>query len=300
MDKLSQMRVFVRVAERGHFSAAGREMHLSQSAVSRAINSLERSLGVRLVNRSTRSVSLTEVGVRYYERCRAILVDLDEADAAVKDINRGAVGSLKVGAPVPFGLMFISPLVARFQLRHPMLRINLDLNDQLLNLVEENIDVAIRLGHLKQPGLVARRLGDSPFVTVAAPAYLSTRGVPQSPRDLKSHDCLIYTGQSDPAEWSFRGKSSVQTVTVAGRYESNNLLSLRDSAIAGSGIARLPLWMVDQAIKVGTLKRVLEKHPVPAFGIHAVFPTARHIPAKVRLFVDFLQSELGAVPYFLK
>lgn len=300
MDKLNQIRVFVRVAERGSFSAAGRELHVTQSAVSRAITALERSLGARLVNRNTRSVSLTEAGTRYYKRCRTILGDLDEADAAVNDINRGTVGSLKIGAPVPFGLTFISPRAVRFQARHPLLKINLDLNDQPLNLVEENIDVAIRLGRLSQPGLVARRLGDSPFVAVAAPAYLSTRGMPRSPKDLTTHDCLVYTQQASPSEWSFRGKSSAQTVSVTGNYQSNNLLSLKDAAIAGIGIAKLPLWMVDSEIKAGSLHRVLEKHPLPAFGIHAVFPTARQIPAKVRLFVDFLQTELSAVPYFLK
>lgn len=300
MDKLIQIRVFVRVAERGSFSAAGRELHVSQSSVSKAITALERSLGARLVNRSTRSVSLTEVGTRYYERCRQIISDLDEAESTVNVLNRSAVGTLKIAAPVPFGLMFISPRTARFQAHHPLLKIDLDLNDRPLNLVEQNIDVAIRLGHLAHPGLVARKLGDSPFLAVAAPAYLSARGIPQSPKDLAAHQCLLYTQQTHPAEWSFTKKSSVQTVTVDGNYQSNNLISLKDAAVAGIGIARLPLWMVDTEIKTGSLHRVLEKHPLPAFGIHAVFPTARQIPTKVRLFVDFLQTELSTVPYFLK
>lgn len=300
MDKLIQIRVFVRVAERGSFSAAGRELHVSQSAVSKAITMLERGLGARLVNRSTRSVSLTEAGARYYERCRPIISDLDEADAAVNDLNRGAVGSLKIAAPVPFGLMFISPRAARFQASHPLLKIDLDLNDQPLSLVEENIDVAIRLGHLTHPSLVARKIAESPFLAVAAPAYLSARGIPRSPKDLAAHHCLLYTQQTHPKEWAFTNKSSVQSVTVDGNYQSNNLISLKDAAVAGIGIARLPLWMVDTEIKTGSLHRVLEKHPLPAFGIHAVFPTARQIPAKVRLFVDFLQTELSTVPYFLK
>jgi DNA-binding transcriptional LysR family regulator len=300
MDKLIQIRVFVRVAERGSFSTAARELSVTQSAVSKAITALERSLGARLVSRSTRSVALTEVGARYYERCRVILGDLDEADAAVNDSNRGAVGALKIGAPVPFGLMFISPRVARFQAHHPLLKINLDLNDQPLNLVEENIDVAIRLGHLTRPGLVARKLGASPFVAVAAPAYLSARGIPQSPKDLITHNCLVYTHQATPLEWVFRGNPSTQTVTVSGNYQSNNLLALKDVAMAGIGIAKLPFWMVDAEIKAGSLRRVLEKHPLPAFGIHAVFPTARQLPAKVRLFVDFLKAELSTIPYFLE
>ena len=299
MDKLMQLRVFVRLAERGSFSAVGRDLRVTQSAVSKSVTTLERALGTRLVNRSTRSVSLTEAGSRYYERCRQILADLDEADTAVGDTNLGTSGTLKIAAPVPFGLMFVAPRVARFQARHCALTIDLDLNDRPLNLVEENIDVAIRLGHLTSPGLVARKLGDSPFVAVASPAYLSLRGTPRIPKDLTTHNCLAYTHQASPAVWTFKGSAAPSSVAVTGNYRSNNLLALKDAAMAGIGIARLPLWMADAEIKAGSLRLVLENFRLPAFGIYAVFPSASRIPAKVKLFVDFMQDELSSVPYFL-
>jgi LysR family transcriptional regulator for bpeEF and oprC len=295
MDKLLQLKVFVRLAERGSFSAVGRDMGVTQPSVSKAITALERSLGVRLVNRSTRSVSLTVPGSRYYAHCRKILAELEEADAAVSQSNLDAVGTLKIAAPVPFGLTFITPRVARFQVRYPALQLDLDLDDRPVNLVEENIDVAIRLGHLTAPGLAARKLGDSPFVTVASPDYLTRSGMPRTPAELKKHNCLTYTRQTNPSAWDFEAN---KTVNVAGHYRSNNLLALKDAAIAGVGIAQLPLWMVDAEIKAGSLRVVLEKFRVAPFGIHAVFPSVKQIPAKVRLFVDFIQSELSSVPFF--
>jgi DNA-binding transcriptional LysR family regulator len=209
------------------------------------------------------------------------------------------VGTLNVAAPVPFGLMFISPRVVRFKGLHPSLAINLDLNDQPLNLVEQNIDVAIRLGHLNTQGLVARKLGESPFVAVASPTYLSLRGVPETPEELIDHNCVVYTNQANPMVWAFEDGADPRSVTVASNYRSNNLLALKDAALAGVGIARLPLWMVDTEIKAGLLRPVLGKVRLPAFGIHAVFPSARQIPAKVRLFVEFMQDELSSVSYFL-
>ncbi len=299
MDKLAQIRAFVRVAERASFSAVARDLQVTQSAVSKAIGALEKSLGTRLVSRSTRSVSLTEAGRRYYERCRQILADLDQADAAVGELNAGATGTLNITTAVPFGLMFISPRVVRFKQLNPALAINLDLNDQPLNLVEQNIDVAIRLGHLNTPGLVARKLGNSPFVAVAAPEYLLARGTPDSLKSLTTHNCLVYSNLGKPLEWMFESSAGSQSIVVGSNYRSNNLLALKDAAIGGTGIARLPLWMVDSEIKSGLLRPILNHVQVPAFGIHAVFPSARQIPAKVSLFVDFMQRELSSISYFL-
>lgn len=298
MDRLTQLRSFVRVAERASFSAVARDLGVTQSAVSRAISALEASLGVRLVSRSTRSVSLTEAGSRYYERCRQILADLDAADAAVADLGQGLTGTLNVAAPVPFGLMFISPLLLRFRQRHPALAVNLDLNDQPSNLVEQNIDVAIRLGHLQTPGIVARKLGNSAFVAVAAPGYLAERGVPDLPEQLLAHECLLYSNQINPAEWVFETKGGRASLTVNGTYRCNNLLALKEAACAGLGIARLPLWMVETEIASGSLVSVLAGAKLPSFDIHAVFPSLRQIPGKVSLFVDFLHRELGGNAYF--
>ena len=299
MDKLLQIRAFIRLAERTSFSAVARDLKVTQSAVSKAITALEQTLGARLVSRSTRSVALTEAGRAYYERCRQIVADLDEADAAVADLNVLSMGTLNIAAPVPFGLMFISPRVARFKMLNPGIEINLDLNDQSLNLVEGNIDVAIRLGHLKMQGFAARKLGESPVMMVASPEYLSARGVPESPQQLGTHNCIVYRNQDNPLEWTF-GKQGVPfSLIVSSNYRSNNLLVLKDAALAGVGIARLPIWMVEPDIKAGLLKPVLEHIQLPGYDIHAVFPSSRQITAKVRLFVEFIKAELSTVGFFL-
>ena len=298
MDKLTQLRTFIRLAERASFSAVARDMGVTQSAISRAISALEESLGVRLVSRSTRNVSLTEAGRRYYERCRLILDDLDEADAVASNLQSGITGTLNVAAPVPFGLMFISPLVIQFRKMHPGLAISLELNDQPSKLVEQNIDVAIRLGHLSTPGIVARKLGDSAFVAVASPAYLGERGMPGAPSELRGHECMLYSNQQNPGEWIFLHANKRETVQVSASYRCNNLLALKEAAVAGLGIARLPRWMVDIELGSGTLLQLLPDTKLPAFDIHAVFPSVRQIPAKVSLFVDFLRDELSKNRFF--
>ena len=297
MDKLTQMRVFVRVAERASFSAVARELSTTQSAISKAIAALETGLGIRLVNRSTRSVALTEAGTLYHARCRQWLADLDEAESSLQQGLQGATGTLCIAAPVPFGLMFISPRVARFKADHPGLNVQLWLTDVAQNLVEHNIDVAVRLGHLHTPGLAARKLGHSPFVCVAAPGYVAARGNPTTLEDLAQHNCLAYGQQLRALEWKFLVGQDVRAVAISSNYQSNNLLALKDAAMAGLGIAQLPLWMVDTDIRCGQLQLVLPKRGVPPFDIHAVFPSVRRIPPKVRLFVDFIQRELKSVSY---
>lgn len=299
MDKFTQLRIFTRVAERGGFSAAARDIGITQSAVSKAVTALESSLGVRLVSRTTQRVSLTEAGKRYYQRCRDILADLEEADAAAVEAQGSLSGELNIAAPVPFGLMFISPRIPRFQARHPGLRVNFTLDDRLTDLVRDNVDIAIRGGLVGSPEVAARKLGDSPFITVAAPAYLARHGTPARPEALTEHDCLTYGNLASPGEWDFETRDGPRRISVSGSYRSNNLLALKDAALAGSGIARLPLWMADAELKTGALRTVLEDTPPPPFAIYAVFPSPRRIPAKARLFADFIQDELASVSYFL-
>jgi DNA-binding transcriptional LysR family regulator len=293
-----RIRVFARVAERGGFSAAGRDLGIAQSAVSKAVTALEDSLGARLVSRSTRSVALTEAGRIYYRHCRNILAELAEADAAVGAAQSGVGGTLNIAAPVPFGLMFVSPRAARFQALHPGLSIRLDLSDRLVDLVEANIDVAIRLGRVGGDGVAVRRLGDSPFLTVAAPGYLARRGTPARPDELGGHDCLAYDPEPGAVVWDFDASTGASPMGISGSYRSNNLLALRDAALAGLGIARLPVWMVAPDIDSGALRPVLAEYPPPPYAIHAAFPTPRRIPAKARLFVGFMQDELAALACF--
>ncbi|MDX9766958.1 MAG: LysR family transcriptional regulator [Ectothiorhodospiraceae bacterium] len=297
MDKLMQIRVFARVAERGGFSAAGRDLDLSQSAVSKAITALEEGLGSRLVNRSTRAVTLTEAGQTYYRHCRNILDELETAEAAVGVAQSRVGGSLGISAPIPFGLMFVSPRTARFMMLHPDLTIRLDLNDRFVDLAKENIDVAIRLGQTGDAGVGVRKLGESPFLTVASPDYLARRGTPLQPPELLDHDCLIYGSSPGAVEWRFAA-GCAEPLRLSGRFRSNNLLAVRDAALAGNGIARLPAWMAGPDIEAGNLRALLPDHPPPSMDIHAVFPSPRRIPAKARLFADFLQDELAALALF--
>lgn len=298
MDKLTRMEIFVRVAERGGFSAAGRDLGLSQSVVSKAVAALEESLGARLVSRSTRNVALTEAGQTYYRHCRDILAELADAEASVGAAQAGLGGKLNIAAPVPFGLMFVSPRAARFQALHAGLSIRLDLNDRLVDLVAANIDVAIRLGRVGGAEVAARKLGDSPFLSVAAPDYLARRGTPSRPDELHHHDCLVYDPVASVVEWDFDPACGAEPVAITGRYRANNLLALRDAALAGLGIARLPLWMVAADIDNATLRPIFVEYPPPPFAIHAVFPTPRRIPAKARLFADFMRDELASLACF--
>jgi DNA-binding transcriptional LysR family regulator len=298
LDKLARIKIFARVAERGGFSSAGRDLGLSQSVVSKAVAALEKELGARLLSRSTRQVALTEAGRTYYRHCRNILAELELAEAAVGAAQSGLAGQLNIAAPVPFGLMFVSPRAARFQALHPGLSIGLDLSDRCVDLVENNIDVAIRLGRVGGDGVAARKLGDSPFLTVAAPDYLARRGEPRRPEQLGDHDCLVYDHAAAVVAWDFDAASGIGAVNVAGRFRANNLLAVRDAALAGLGIARLPLWMTTADLDAGTLRPLLSEFPPPPYAIHAVFPTPRRIPAKARQFADFMQDELAALTCF--
>jgi DNA-binding transcriptional LysR family regulator len=298
MDRLDQLRVFLRVAERASFSAVARELGLQQPAVSKAIGALEESLGVRLVNRNTRSVALTEAGRDYYERARAAVVALDEADAAVRHGPGALSGVLRVAAPVPFGLAHIVPLVVSFSQAHPRLSVHLMLDDLRVDLVAEGIDVAIRVGVVGADTLVARRLGESPILTVASPAYLAGRDVPRDPSDLERHECLIYSNQNAFAVWAFRGRGGgAMPVRVSGRLWMSSLLGLKTAALAGAGIARLPRWMVEDEIAQGTLTAVLAEFAQEPMPIHAVFPM-RQVATKARVFADHVKDAFERHPLF--
>ena len=297
MDKLSKLRIFKRLAELGGFSAVARDLGYTQPVVSKAITALEAELKVRLVNRSSRIVALTDAGKCYYDRCNRILADLDDADASLAEMRSMATGTLRVTAPVPFGLMFISPRLARFKTMHPSLAVDLILQDEPLDLIKHDIDVAIRLGHLRTSGMIAKRLGYSPFICVASPEYLGIHGAPVSPENLIEHNCVVYSNQDRPLIWEFSG--GAKKITVTSNYQCNNLLGVRDAVEAGVGIARLPLWMVDTQLRAGTLQAILADYATQPFDIHAVYQSGRKNPAKTAMFVSFIQQELQSVSYFL-
>jgi DNA-binding transcriptional LysR family regulator len=299
MTDLTGMITFARVAELESFSAAARELKLSKSAVSKQVSRLEDRLGLRLLNRTTRRLSLTEAGVTFYEGCRQVARAAEAAEQAVTHLAAAPRGSLRVNAPMSFGLGHVAPALPELLARYPEMSIDLALNDRVVDLVDEGFDVAIRIGRLLESSLIARRLAPSRRLLCAAPAYLEAHGAPERPEDLKDHDCLLYSYQSEGHEWRFRGPGGVKRVKVAGRLRANNGDVLLGAAIAGLGLTFMPTFLCGEAVRRGRLVTLLpDWRDGEADAVHAVFPTSRNLVPKVRVFVDFLAQRFGPAPYW--
>jgi len=296
MDKLGLMEIFVRIVETGSFSAVGREMAMSQPTISKQIGALERSLKTRLLNRTTRSLSLTEAGAAYYERCRKIIDQVQAAETSLGAFQGTLTGTLSINSSVAFGQMFLTRLVLEFQRVHPDLAVVVTLNDRYIDLVEEGIDVAIRFGRLADPGLIARRVASSPVALVAAPQYLANRGYPAHPSELTRHSCLHYTYLSTGNEWVFPSARGEVRVRISGTFRSNNGYALRDAMLAGHGIAIMPLVFVHRELEEGRAVGLLPEFTNIAIPVNAVYPAGRYVPDKVRGFVDFMQTRLHTIP----
>jgi DNA-binding transcriptional LysR family regulator len=288
MDRFAAMATFAKVVENGSLSAAARALNLSLASVSRQLAALEEQLGARLMNRTTRRLALTEGGRAYYERCRRILGDLAEAESALSQYQATPTGRLIVSAPMLFGRHYLAPALPGFLARYPQVTIELTTIDRFVNLVEEGIDVAVRIGALSDSSLVARRLGAFRRCVCASPRYLSARGMPREPADLAGHDCLAFSMLIDADRWRFGVDGREVAVPVAGRLRSNNQDALIDAALAGAGIVLAPSWLVRRHVAAGRLRVVLEAFEPPPTPIHAVYPHARLLSAKVRAFVDYL------------
>jgi DNA-binding transcriptional LysR family regulator len=293
VDRLQSMAVFVRVAEQGSFSLAAHQMGLSKSAVSKHVAALEEHLGVRLLNRTTRRLVLTEVGSVYRDHCARVVQEVEEADLAASEHSLTPRGRLKVNAPVTFGFLHLGPLVPEFLASHPAIRLELTLNDRVVDLLEEGFDLAVRIGRLADSSLIARRLATTGFVCAAAPAYLARTGTPAEPGDLAHHNCLRYTYRPQPEGWSFSRGGEQVTVRIGGNLEANNGDALRAAARAGLGIVYLPDFIAAADVASGALVRLLAGWEAPQLPIHAVFPPQRHPSAKLRAFVDFLAAHFG-------
>ena len=301
MSLFEDMTVFVRAVEAESFSGAAQRLGLAKSVVSRRIGSLEGRLGTSLFRRTTRRLSLTETGQAYYERARRILADVVEAEEAARRLQSELRGTLKVAAPMSFGLIHLSPAVADFLVAHRQLEIELDLNDRRVDLVSEGYDLAIRICKLPDSSLIARRLAPCRHLVCASPAYLQERGEPRSPEELEGnrHDCLVYSNRTISEEWRFRVGGQWRSIRVrAKRLGVNNGDVLRDAAIAGLGLVALPTFIVSVAIRKGELKPVLRDFELDDLPIHAVWPPNRALSAKVRAFVDFLSERFGGTPYW--
>jgi len=291
MDRLTAMNMFVRVVETGSFSAVAREMNSTQPTISKNIAELESWLGAKLLNRSTRSLRLTETGTNYYERCVAILQDVEEAEQVVGQLQTQPKGVVRVSAVVAFGRLHIVPRLQKFFQTYPDIKVDIRLSDRLSDLVEEGIDVAFRMGELADSSLIAKKLCSSTYVTVASPEYLQHQGTPSHPRDLKDHSYLVYSDQGSRTETQFVDQGEPFFVRVEGNLLTNNSEALRSALLAGLGISRVPKWLVNSALDSGTLMRVLGEFQPEPMNIYAVYPPGRHLPSKVRCLIDHFAEE---------
>ncbi len=292
MDSLGSMDLFVDVVAAGSFSEAGRRRGLAASSVTRTINALEDELGVRLLNRTTRKLSLTEAGRLYHERSRRIIAEVEDARLSVTQLEAAPRGTLRLNVPVVFGRLRVAPLLAEFLGRYPGLQIDINMTDAFIDLVEEGVDLAIRIGELQDSSLIARRLAANHRVICASPGYLQAAGTPRQPDDLRAHNCLIYKRQPGRAVWRLRNAHGTVEVEVGGTLRANNADALHAAALGGLGLAILPTWMVGPDIQSGALIRLFPDHEVSPgaldTSIYAVFPYNRHLSPKVRAMVDFL------------
>ncbi len=297
MDVLQQLTAFVNVATRGSVSAAARAEGISPAMMGRRVDALEARLGVKLLVRTTRKLSLTFEGQAFLEDCQRIINDLANAEAAVSLGGLKARGHLRVSAPAGFGRRHVAPLVGLFMRANPEVTVSLDLSDRLVDLVNENIDCAIRIGELTDSSMVSVRLGEMRRVVVASPAYLVAQGVPRSPEDLGRHNCLVLGQQRG---WVFRHPETgeVGTWKVSGRFECNDGAVLHEWALAGQGLAWRSLWEVGRDWQEGRLTSVLDAWQAPPMGIYAVFPQRRHLPLRVRLFIDVLKEHYSNAAYW--
>jgi len=291
MDTVAGLQLFIRVVETGSFSKASADLGITQPTATKHVAALEARLGARLFHRSTRGVTPTEVGVAYYDKCKVIARELEEADNLAALMQSRVQGVLRISTSVAFGRRVLTPLVLRFMQQHPGLQMDLSFDDRYVNLVEQGIDLAIRMGRLADSSLGARYLGTNPWVLVASAAYLKRFGTPESPEALRAHEALIYSSVQGDERWHFSGADG-QTVQVPvkGPLRSNNLSALLAAARAGLGLAALPWYVAHDSVRDGVLQPLLTDWTLPAQEIHAVYSSPRMVPTKVSGFVDFLQT----------
>lgn len=286
MDKLNCMRAFAAVVEAGGFSEAARRTGVSKALVSKQVNQLEEHLGVRLLHRTTRRVSATSSGEAYYEQCRPLLAELDELDASVQSHAANPRGELRVTAPVTFAELHLMPVVSEFMRRYPEVRLRLDLTDRFVDLVEERIDVAVRIGNLSESSLVARRLGSTSMLLFASPAYLDEHAEPKRPEQLAQHACVADINYPGGTRWTLGTGETAATTDVPATILVNSARAARDLVLAGHGIGYLPSFAVADEIARGRLKHLLPDYPSARVGIFAVYQHRKHLSAKIRLFID--------------
>ena len=294
MDRLQALRLFVRVVDLGSFSTAAADLGIGQPSATKQIAQMEQQLGARLLHRSTHGVTPTEVGAVYYEKCKVIVHHVADADSIASLLQTQVQGGLRISTSVAFGRRVLAPLVMRFMELNPKLQVELTVEDRYVNLVEQGVDLAIRMGRLADSTLGARFLGMNPWLVVASPQYLQRHGMPDEPGALAAHEALVYTTVQGDARWTFTGAGGDGVVVpVKGRLRSNNLSTLLAAARKGMGVAILPRYVAHKSLQDGVLQPVLEHWSLPPQEIHAVYPSPQLVPAKVSQFVAWLEGRFG-------
>lgn len=296
MNNLTGMMIFAQVVQSGSFSKAADALGMSKSSVSKKITFLEDRLGVRLLNRTTRKLSLTEVGQVFFERCERIMSEAEEAELAITRLQDEPRGHLKISAPVSFGIKHLGKPLATFMSQYEDLNVEVSLNDRFVDIVEEGFDMAIRIGRLPDSSLIAKKIGVSRLLVVAAPSYLEKYGRPEHPTDLEDHKCLSYTLSRGAGHWPFADNGKPLSVKVDGEIKVNNGDLARDMTIAGAGIAYQPSFIIGPDVREGRVEVLLGDFEPDPINMYAVYPHNRHLSAKVRLFVDFLKQWFSQCP----
>ena len=297
MDRFAELAAFVRTVDRGSQAAAARELGVTPAMVGRYIRALEDRLGARLLNRTTTNQSLTEAGSAFHARAAALLEQLEAAEDVVADRQAAPRGLLRVSGPMSFGVRYLAAAVAGFGALHPGLRVELSLNDRVVDLVEEGYDLAVRIGRLADSSLVARRLAPCRVAVCAAPAYLAQHGAPEGPEDLREHKCLLYSYAANGGTWRFvRADGREVRVEVDGPLTANNGDAVLAASLEGAGVLLQPTFIVGDALREGRLVRLLPGWGAPELAVYAVYPSARHLSPKVRSCVDFLAEQFGDNP----
>jgi DNA-binding transcriptional LysR family regulator len=298
MDQFKQISTFVDVAAKGSLSAAARAEGIAPAMIGRRLDALEERLGVKLLQRSTRKIALTNEGITFLEDCQRILADLENAESAVSERSARASGHLLISAPAGFGRQHVAPLIPSFLAQHRDVSVTLNLNDRVVDLIGEGIDVAIRIAALSDSSLVGVKLADNKRVVVASPAYIKRYGMPESLDDLAKHNCLAMSSEGSQRGWTFRQNGKNVTLKVSGNMVCNDGAVLHEWALEGKGLAWRSMWEVGKAIEAGKLVTVLDEFAAPGNDIYAVFAQRRHLPLRIRAFVDFLRHAYAQPDYW--
>jgi len=300
MDRLTAMQAFVTVIERGGFTAAAMQLPISRAGVSKHVAELEAHLDVRLLNRTTRKISMTEAGQAYYERCKRILEDIKDSECEVSGITSVPNGRLRINVPMTYGINRIGPILAEFSQLYPRISFDLTLSDRMVDVIDEGYDLVIRIANLSDSSLIARKLAHCEFTLCASPGYIHQHGEPNVPEDLSNHACLLYKLFSGGNEWELFNRvenlAQPRNVKVSGPLSTNNGEIIAQAARDGMGIAMLPSFITEQYLAAGCLVTVLDQYEIKPTNVYAIYPSNRHLSAKVRHFIDYLAAKLNNYP----